>query len=86
MSAYGKYVAIILSIIVSFLSSIFNEMASSAGFSIATSPPGGFSPQKSGRQNSARKTPSAAQLLDQIRNLDAEGNKLRSDSSGVGKL
>ncbi|XP_052796141.1 coiled-coil domain-containing protein 158-like isoform X1 [Mya arenaria] len=59
-------------------------MASSAGFSFATSPPGGLSPQKSGRQNSTRKTPSAAQLLEQIRNLEAEGNKLRSDSSGIG--
>lgn len=65
-------------------------MASSVGFSIASSPPeaiGGItSPQKSGRQTSAKKTPSAAQLLEQIRHLEAEGNKLRSETTGNGKF
>lgn len=61
-------------------------MASSAGFSIASSPPevisGMSSPQKSGRQTPARKAPSAAQLLEQIRHLEAEGKKLRAETAG----
>lgn len=63
-------------------------MATSAGFSIATSPPGAIggmsSPQKSGRPNPTRKTPTAAQLLEQIKHLEAEGNKLRSETTGTG--
>lgn len=65
-------------------------MATSAGFSIATSPPGvisgGSSPVKAGRGGSVRKPPTAAQLLEQIRHLEAEGNKLRSGTSGNGTL
>jgi len=65
------------------------SMASSAGFSIATSPPGAIgnalSPQKSGKQNNGKKTPTASQLLEQIRQLEAEGNKLRLDTSANGK-
>ncbi|KAH3835185.1 hypothetical protein DPMN_108532 [Dreissena polymorpha] len=63
-------------------------MASSAGFSIATSPPGaiggGLSPLKAGKASTIRKAPTAAQLLEQIRHLEAEGNKLRSDTLGIG--
>ena len=61
-------------------------MASSAGFSIASSPPGAIggimSPQKSGRKATMRKAPTAAQLLEQIRHLETEGNKLRVEKTG----
>jgi hypothetical protein len=64
-------------------------MATSAGFSIATSPPevisGASSPSKAGRTNNSRKPPTAAQLLEQIRQLEAEGHKLRSEAAGSGK-
>ena len=64
-------------------------MATSAGFSIATSPPEAISaassPTKAGRTNNARKPPTAAQLLEQIRQLEAEGHKLRSEAAGPGK-
>ncbi|XP_045203592.2 trichohyalin-like isoform X4 [Mercenaria mercenaria] len=63
-------------------------MATSAGFSIATSPPeaisGTSSPTKSGRPNTVRKTLTAAQLLEQIKQLETEGNKLRSEAAGPG--
>ena len=57
---------------------------STTGFSIA--PPGAIggvpSPVKSGRPNTnGRKGPTAAQLLDQIKHLEAEGNKLRTETS-----
>ena len=63
-------------------------MASSFGFSIASSPQGAIggisgSPVKSNTME--RKGPSARDLLDQIRHLEAEGQKLRTDSStGIG--
>ncbi|KAL4230969.1 hypothetical protein ACF0H5_011342 [Mactra antiquata] len=63
-------------------------MATSAGFSIATSPPGvisgGSSPVKAGRGGMGRKPPTAAQLLEQIKHLESEGNKLRSGTTGYG--
>lgn len=65
-------------------------MATSAGFSIATSPPeaisGASSPIKSGRTSTGRRPPTAAQLLEQIKQLEEEGNKLRSETSGQGKF
>ena len=65
-------------------------MASSFGFSIASSPQGAIggisgSPVKSNTME--RKGPSARDLLDQIRHLEAEGQKLRTDTStGIGIL
>ena len=62
-------------------------MASSLGFSIASSPQGASggifgSPTKS---KPDRRGPTAKELLNQIQHLEAEGNKLRSDSSsGIG--
>ena len=63
-------------------------MASSLGFSIASSPQGASggifgSPTKSTKSD--RRGPTAKELLNQIQHLEAEGNKLRSDSSsGMG--
>ena len=65
-------------------------MASSLGFSIASSPQGAIggisgSPLKSTKPD--RKGPTAKDLLDQIRHLEAEGQKLRSEAaSGIGLL
>lgn len=65
-------------------------MASSLGFSIASSPQGAKggnfgSPVKAPKPD--RKGPTAKELLEQIRHLEAEGNKLRSETSpGMGKL
>ena len=65
-------------------------MASSLGFSIASSPQGAIggisgSPVKSNKTD--RKGPTAKELLDQIRHLEAEGQKLRTDASpGMGNL